>query len=265
VLRSPGFWIGSLLVLVWVASALFWRWFVPYDPNAVEPLNTLQAPTWAHPFGTDDVGRDVLSRVFAGSASVLAIATAVTLLCIAAGAATGLITGYYRGAVDDVLMRLIDALISLPAIVIAVLVLGLLGPSTLNVVLVIACLFTPYVTRTIRSAVLAERESGYVEAAVLRGESAAYIMGRELAPNVVGPILVEGTIRFGFAVFAASSLSFLGLGLQRPSSDWGLTIALQSGFLQVAPWTVLFPALALASLLIGVNLAADSLQKAVSE
>jgi peptide/nickel transport system permease protein len=263
--RSPGFVIGGLLVLVWVGSAFLWRWFVPHDPNAVDPLNALQPPSWDHLFGTDDLGRDVFSRVFAGAASVLAIATVVTFLCVCAGAALGLVTGYYRGIVDDVLMRLIDALISLPAIVISVVVLGLLGPSTVNVVLVIACLFTPYVTRTIRSAVLVERESGYVEAARLRGESPLYIMWRELAPNIAAPVLVEATIRFGFAVFAVSALSFLGLGLQRPSPDWGLTIALESTFLQVAPWPVLFPALALASLLIGVNLAADALQGILNE
>lgn len=264
-MRSIGFRIGAGIVITWIGVAVFWSYFVPYDPNMVDPLNTLRAPTSGHPFGTDDVGRDVLSRVFAGAGSVLAVASAVTMACVIGGAVLGIATGYYRGVVDDVVMRLIDALISLPTIVIAVLVLGLLGPSIRNLIGVIACFFVPYVTRTVRSVVLSERERAYVEAARMRGENGFYIMLREILPNVTGPIVVEATIRFGFAVFAASSLSFLGLGLQRPSPDWGLTIAQQSIYLQIAPWTVLFPAAALATLLIGVSLVGEALQGVIAE
>jgi peptide/nickel transport system permease protein len=215
--------------------------------------------------GTDDLGRDVLSRILAGAGSILTVAPAATVLCITAGTVLGLVAGYYRGLLDDVLMRAVDAVISLPAIVVGVFVLGLLGPSTLNLVFVIGIIFTPFVSRTVRSTVLVERERSYVEAAQLRGERGLYVMFADILPNITGPIAVEATVRFGFAVFTASSLSFLGLGLQRPSPDWGLTIALEQVFIQVAPWTDLAPAAALASLLVGVYLLADSLQRVLEE
>ncbi len=264
-LRSPAALAGATLTGFWILMAVAWPLFAPYNPDAVNPLEQLQAPSGAHLLGTDDLGRDVLSRILAGAGSILTVAPAATVLCITAGTVLGLVAGYYRGLLDDVLMRVVDAVISLPAIVVGVFVLGLLGPSTLNLVLVIGIIFTPFVSRTVRSTVLVERERSYVEAAQLRGERGFYVMFADILPNITGPIAVEATVRFGFAVFTASSLSFLGLGLQRPSPDWGLTIALEQVFIQVAPWTDLAPAAALASLLVGVYLLADSLQRVLEE
>jgi peptide/nickel transport system permease protein len=162
-------------------------------------------------------------------------------------------------------MRVVDALLAFPLIIIAVLVLSVLGSSKVNVILVIGVVFTPIVARTVRSAVLSEREREYVAAARLRGESGAYIMVSEILPNILSPIAVEATIRLGYAIFTSATLSFLSLGIQEPSPDWGLTISLGRVYLQVAPWMVLFPALALATLVVAVNLVADGLLQAVEE
>jgi len=265
VLRSRTFLVGAGVVGFWVLDALLWRWIVPQDPQAITASQTLKAPSTAHWFGTDNVGRDVFSRVLAGAAAVLTVAPLATALGVTGGIAVGLVAGYYRGIVDDVVSRLIDALLSFPLIIIAVLVLASLGRDTRNVILVIAVIFIPIVGRTVRSAVLVEREREYVAAARLRGERGPYIMVAEILPNITGPILVETTIRLGYAIFTAATLSFFGLGLQPPSPDWGLTIASQRAFLQVAWWTVVFPALALATLVVGVNLLADGLRQVVEE
>lgn len=264
-LRSGTFLVGAGVVGFWVLDALLWRVIVPQDPQAITASATLKAPSAAHWFGTDNVGRDVFSRVLAGAAPVLTVAPLATLLGVTGGITVGLVAGYYRGLVDDVVSRIIDAFLSFPLIIIAVLVLASLGRDTRNVILVIAFIFIPLVGRTVRSAVLVEREREYVSAARLRGERGPYIMVAEILPNISGPILVETTIRLGYAIFTAATLSFFGLGLQPPSPDWGLTIASERAVIQVAWWTVVFPALALATLVVGVNLLADGLRQVVEE
>jgi peptide/nickel transport system permease protein len=264
-LRSPAFVTGAVVLGFWVVMALAWRHVVPHDPFAINPLETLASPSSGHWFGTDDLGRDVFARVLAGVAPVLTVAPAATAVSIVLGVAVGLVAGYYRGLVDELVMRLMDALLAFPLIIIAVLVLALLGKSTVNMILVIAVLFIPNVARTVRSSVLAEREQAYVEAARLRGENGVYVMLVEILPNITSPIVVEATIRLGYAVFTAATLAFLSLGVQAPSPDWGLTISLERAFVQVAWWTVIFPALALASLIVSVNLIADSLRRAIAE
>lgn len=263
-LHSKTFMVGMVILLFWVFSALTWRWIVR-DPQAVDPAATLAAPSTDHWFGTDNLGRDVLARVIAGAAPVLTIAPLATLLGIAGGATLGLVTGYYRGWVDDIFSRVVDALLAFPLIILAVLVLASLGRQPRNVILVIGIIFTPLIARTVRSAVLVEREREYVAAARLRGERGPRIMAVEILPNITGPVLVEGTIRLGYAIFAAATLAFLGLGIQDPSPDWGLAIANGRAYLQIAWWMVLFPAAALATLVVGVNLVADGLRRAIEE
>jgi len=264
VLHSKTFLIGLGIVVFWLVSALTWRWVVS-DPQAVDPAATLAAPSGDHWFGTDNLGRDVFARVIAGAAPVLTIAPLATLLGLFGGITVGLVTGYYRGWIDDVFSRIVDALLAFPLIIMAVLVLASLGRETRNVILVIGIIFTPLIARTVRSAVLIEREREYVSAARLRGERGPRIMVIEILPNITGPIMVEGTIRLGYAIFAATTLAFLGLGIQDPSPDWGLAIANGRAYLQVAWWMVLFPATALATLVVGVNLVADGLRRAIEE
>ena len=262
---SKTFLTGAAILVFWVFVALFWGVVAPYDPQAVDPTASLAPPSAEHWFGTDNLGRDVLSRVLAGASSVLTVAPLGTALGMVGGIAVGLITGYYRGRVDDVIMRVVDALLAFPLIIIAVLVLSVLGSSKVNVVLVIGVVFMPIVARTVRSSVLSEREREYVAAARLRGESGGYIMVSEILPNILSPIAVEATIRLGYAIFTSATLSFLSLGIQEPSPDWGLTISLGRVYLQAAPWVVVFPALALATLVVAVNLVADGLLQAVEE
>ncbi len=257
-LRSPTFMVGSVIVLFWIFMALF-STYITQSPTLTDPASMLQAPSAAHWFGTDDLGRDVLARTMAGARTVLVIAPLATFLALLWGGMIGLVAGFYRGLADEIIMRLVDVLLALPIIITSILILSLLGGSLAIVIVVIGALFTPVVSRTIRSAVIGEREREYVMAARLRGERSAFVMSREILPNITQPIIVEGTIRLGYAVFTAATLSFLGFGLQPPSPDWGLTIATERVFLQIAPWAVLFPAAALASLVVGVNLITDGL------
>lgn len=260
-LHSKTFVVGTAILLFWILDAILWPFFAPHDPLAVDAINTLKGPSADHWFGTDDLGRDVFSRVLAGSSSVLTIAPLATALGLLGGISVGLVTGYYRGLVDDIIMRFVDALLAFPLIIITVLVLSVLGRSLVNVIIVIGIVFTPLIARTVRAAVLVEREREYVASAKLLGEPAVVVMVREILPNLVGTITVEATVRLGYAIFTAATLSFLGFGLQQPSPDWGLTIALGQPVLQVAPWIVLFPALALATLVVALNLVADSLRE----
>jgi peptide/nickel transport system permease protein len=258
--------VGLAIVLFWVLDALLWRTFAPHDPYAAATdVLPLSGPSRAHWLGTDDLGRDVLSRVLAGARPVLTVAPLATALGLVGGVTLGLVCAYYRGWVDEVLSRVVDAFLSFPAVIVALLALTVLSSSTRTVILVIGVLFTPIVTRTVRAAALAEREREYVVAARLRGDNALYTMFVEILPNVAAPVVVEGTVRLGYAIFTAATLSFLGVGLQIPSPDWGLTVAVERVNLSVNAWTVVGPAVALATLVVGVNLLADGLRRVLAE
>jgi peptide/nickel transport system permease protein len=265
-LRAPGFAVGALILLFWAACALFAPRFVPYDPFADDLLNTLAPPSAAHWFGTDQIGRDVFSRVLVGARGILTIAPLATLVGTVAGTAIGLVTGYFGGWIDAIVGRLLEVMLSLPLIIVALLVLVALGPSTPTVVVVVGLVFAPLVARTVRAAVLTERHLDYVAAATVRGENAFYIMAAEILPNILSPIIVEATVRLGYAIFTIASLSFLGFGVQPPSPDWGLSIAENYGVLVGGFWwTVVFDTAATASLVVAVNLVAEALQRALAE
>jgi len=263
-LHSPTFVVGCLIVLFWIFMGIFSTAFTQ-APALPHPFAILRSPSGAHWFGTDDLGRDVFARTMAGAHTVLIIAPLATMLALLWGGMVGLIAGFYRGLTDDIIMRVVDAFLALPIIITSILIISLLGRSYAILILVIGALFTPVVSRTIRSAVIGEREREYVMAARLRGERSAFVMAREILPNITQPIIVEGTVRLGYAVFTAATLSFLGFGLEPPSPDWGLVIATERGVLQSSPWVVLFPALALASLVVAVNLMADGLTSVFSK
>jgi peptide/nickel transport system permease protein len=259
--RSPLFIAGAVILLFWIVCAVFGNTIAPDDPNAQNLLSINKAPSGAHLFGTDQLGRDILSRVMTGSRNILIVTPLATLLGTVLGTAVGLVMGYFRGAVDDVLGRFVEAFLALPLLVTAIIASYGLGRSNLELIIVIGVLFTPLVARTVRAAVLLERELDYVAAARLRGESSLYVMFVEILPNVLAPIVVEFTVRLGYAVFAVATLSFLGLGIQPPSSDWGLEVATNYG--QVTAgfwWEVLFDALAIASLVVAFNLIADAVE-----
>jgi peptide/nickel transport system permease protein len=264
-LRKPGFVIGSVVVGILVFCAIFGEYVVPYDPFNDFNQGHLP-PSLEHYFGTDRLGRDVFSRVVVGARDVFVVAPPAALIGVVAGTFLGLIMGYYGGRVDEGLSRIVEAFLALPVILVALLTLVVLGSSTLVVIGVVGILFTPIVARTVRSAVLTERQLDYVTSAKLRGESGLFIMLREIFPNIQGPIVVELTVRLGYAIFTVATLSFLGVGIQPPSPDWGLQISEEyTNMIGGIWWTTLFPALAIATTVIAVNLVADALSSVVSE
>jgi peptide/nickel transport system permease protein len=253
-----------VLLLWWIVCALFGRSFSPDNPVNGSLLQFNLAPSGAHWFGTDSLGRDVLSRVIVGSRDILIIAPLATLLGTAVGTAVGLVQGYFGGVVDNVVGRIVDAVLALPVVIVAFLFVVAVGPSTLTLILVIGFVFALLIARTVRTAVLQERELDYIAAARLRDESGAHIMFVEILPNVSGPILVEFTVRLGYAIFAIATLSFLGFGIQPPTPDWGGDIASSYQYLAAGYWwETLFPALAIASLIVAVNLIGDSIEAVV--
>ena len=253
------------MVIGWIITAVLGQRITPYDPFN-QFFDGHLPPSAAHLMGTDRLGRDVLSRIMVGSRDVLIIAPLAAMLGVIAGTLLGLVMGFYRGTLDDVLSRIVEAFLALPVVLVALLTLVVLGTSPLVVVCVVGILFTPIVARTVRSAVLTERELDYVTAARLRGESGPFILTREIFPNVLGPTVVEMTVRFGYAIFTVATLSFLGVGLQPPSPDWGLTVSEEyTNMISGVWWPTLFPALAIASTVVAVNLVADSLQSVLNE
>jgi peptide/nickel transport system permease protein len=264
--------VGCVIVGFWVFWAVAGTWLTPQDPYAVSG-DILHSPSWSHWFGTDALGRDVFSRVLIGGKEILIVAPSAALIGVVAGTTIGLVTGYIGGTLDDVVGRVIDAVLALPLLVTAVLVIASLGSRFIQTnygdaatsrrtqIIVIAAIFTPVVARTVRAAVLAERDLDYVHAAQLQGERRLYVMAFEILPNVNGTILVELTVRLGYAIFAVASLRFLGFGAKPPSPDWSLQISENYPLLLSGTywWTVLFAALAIATLVVGVQLITDGL------
>ena len=265
-LWSPSFMTGAVVVAFWAACGLFGRHLVPYDPFADDLLNSLLPPSAEHWFGTDQLGRDVFSRVIAGARDILTVAPLATIISTILGTALGLTMGYFGGLIDEVLSRIVDAVLALPTVIVALLALTALGTSTFTVLFVIGFTFAPIIARTVRASVLAERGLDYVAAAELRRENRLYIMFVEILPNVMAPILVEMTVRLGYAIFTVATLSFIGFGIQPPSPDWGLSISSNYGLIGGGYWwTVVFDSAAIASLVIGINLMADGFQSALDD
>jgi peptide/nickel transport system permease protein len=264
-LRRPMFWVGAGILAFWVVCAIFGYLISPYNPLAQNLLSANTGPSAAHWFGTDPLGRDVLSRVITGARYILIITPLATILATILGTALGLAMGYLGGAFDAVAGRLVEAFLALPFVVVAFMLVVAFGASIEGITLIIAIVFTPLIARTVRAAVLVERHMDYVPAARLLGENSSRVMFVEILPNVLPAILVEFTVRLGYAVFAVATLSFLGYGIQPPTPDWGADISanyigLPAGYW----WQVLFPALAIASLVTAVILIADSTEQVLA-
>jgi peptide/nickel transport system permease protein len=264
-LHRATFWVGAGILLFWVVCAIFGHLFAPYDPLAQNLLEANTAPSSAHWFGTDPLGRDVLSRVITGARAILIITPLATILATILGTALGLAMGFLGGAFDLVAGRIVEAILALPFVIIALLFVVAVGPSVTSLTVIIALVFTPLIARTVRTAVLVERHMDYVPAARLLGERPARVMFGEILPNVLPAVMVEFTVRLGYAVFALVTLSFLGFGIQPPTPDWGEDIAANYVYLVSGYWwQVLFPALAIATLVIAVFLIADSIEQVLA-
>ena len=223
--RSPTFLLGCFLAGIWVVCAIFGNLIAPHDPVAPDILSKFEAPSGAHLFGTDKLGQDVLSRVIVGARSVLVVAPLATILGTVLGTTIGLVTGYYRGFVDEAIMRVVDAILAIPLIITALLAITAVGPSRKTLILVIGFVFTPIIAKTVRAAVLGEAQLEYVQAARLRNERGPYVMFAEILPNVTGPIIVEFTVRLGYAIFTVATLAFLGFAADPTIPDWGQDIS----------------------------------------
>jgi peptide/nickel transport system permease protein len=263
-LSRPSAAVGLAIVSFWILVAILAPLIAPYGPNDLVG-RALQSPSAAFLLGTDDLGRDVLSRVVWGARVVLVLAPMAVLIAEIAGALIGLFTGYIGGWVDDVIMRINDALISFPAILLYLLIIAALGPSKTNVVIAIALASIPGIARIVRGVVLDLRTRSFILAARLRGERLWYMLLVELLPNARGPVIVDATLRIAYAAFAIGTLGFLGLGTPPPDPDWGGMVNQGVKWLSVSAWMTAVPAIALASLVIGLNLLADSLQSRIKQ
>jgi peptide/nickel transport system permease protein len=258
--RSKSATIGVAIILLWVFIAIAAPIISPYSPTEM-PASKLESPSGEHWLGTDHLGRDVLSRLFWGTRVVLLLAPISVFLGIMIGAPLGLISGYFGGVVDILIMRASDILMSFPTLLIYILIITSIGSSALIVVVSVAIGSVPPLTRIVRSLALDERTKDYVNAARMRGERRRYILLREILPNVSGPLIVDTTIRVGYAIMAIGSLGFLGLGVPPPTPDWGGMINEGRKWIFLMPWVVLAPAAALSSVVIALNLLADGIRE----
>lgn len=263
-LTQPQGAVGALLALALLVAVAFGPSLAPYDPEAFHVSSRLGGPSSAFMLGTDQFGRDILSRLLWGARTTVALSLVATLIGAAAGGALGIFSGFVGGWVDEITMRFVDAVMAIPSLLLALLVITVLGPSGINAVIAIGIAFAPGMARVARSVTLSVRTSDYVAAAIARGESTLWIMAREVAPNMLGPVIVEATIRVAFAIMLLATLSFLGLGSQPPAPEWGLMIAEARSFMFRSGWTIFWPGLAIGTVAITFNLLGDALRDALN-
>ena len=251
---------GALIVLLFVATALAAPWIATVDPIQGDWKQIRKAPTWAHPFGTDDLGRDTYSRVIWGARISMQAGVFSILLAIAVGVPIGLVAGFYRGALDQVIMRLTDAWLAFPFLILAIGLVTIMGPSLTNATIAIGLGATPTYIRLTRGLVLAIAAEDYVHGARALGAGDVRLMTRHVLPNIVSSLLVQATISIPIAIIAEAILSFLGLGVQPPAPSWGTMLNTAQQFLETAPWMAWWPGIAIFSLTLSFNLAGDGLR-----
>ncbi|MFA5569824.1 MAG: ABC transporter permease [Sphaerochaetaceae bacterium] len=261
--RNPLAIIGIAILLLWIIIAIFAPVITQYTYTEMQPEKQLVAPGEAnHLLGTDELGRDLFARIVYGSRSILTVALLTSLLSTILGVLFGFTAGYFGGRVDALFLRAMDILMAIPPLVLSMVVLGILGDSSIgSLTLIVSIAFIPATARVSRGVLLGEKELEYVSSARLRGENHLYIMFVEILPNTVGPIIVEATARFAYSIMMVASLGFLGVGLQPPTPDWGMMVIENKPVITEAPWAVLFPSLAIASLVIAISIFSDFISK----
>jgi peptide/nickel transport system permease protein len=253
--------IGAGIVATIGVLAVLGDWIAPYDPTAFAVRERFAPPSGSHWFGTDEFGRDVLSRVLSGAHFSLAMGFGATAISLALGVPLGLLAAFHRGLLEEIIMRAVDLLIALPPILFGLLILAVTPPALWKTIVTVGIVYVPILTRLTRSVALGVLQENFVQAARARAEGAVSILAREVLPNAWPPIIVESGLRVTFAVLLGSSLSFLGLGAQPPSSEWGLMIAESRQFIDQAPWIGLAPGLCLCVLLVAVNVFGEGLRE----
>ncbi|HIC93136.1 MAG TPA: ABC transporter permease [Anaerolineae bacterium] len=262
VLASRVALFGLSIVVFWVLVAILAPLLTPYSPLEQDAGAMNQGPSPEHPLGTDHLGRDLWARLAYGSRLILVLAPLSVLCALAVGTTLGLTAGYFGGLIDEVVMRILDAMMAFPAILLYLIIIAAVGPSAVNVVIAITIAGAPGIARLVRSLTLDIRTREYIAAAKLRGEHPLYIMFVEILPNAWGPIMVDAMLRVGYAVFAIGTLGFLGLGLPPPAPDWGSMVCQGRRYIWINPWAVLWPSLAISSLVVGLNLFVDGVREA---
>lgn len=261
--KNPLAIMGIAIIIFWLIMAFFGPSMLSFTYTAMDSDYQMAAPgVNGHLLGTDSLGRDLLARIVYGSRSILTVALLTSMFSTFIGVILGFSAGYFGGKVDTVFLRAMDILMAIPPLVLSMVILGILGDSNIvSLTIIVSIAFVPATARVSRGVLLTEKSQEYVSAARIRGENHLYIMFVEILPNTTGPIIVEATARFAYSIMMVASLGFLGVGMQPPTPDWGMMVIENKPIISQAPWAVLFPALAIASLVIAISIFSDFISK----
>jgi peptide/nickel transport system permease protein len=256
--------VAGACILVFVAiAAVFAPSLSPEDPLEMNPTRLLGPPSAAHWLGTDEFGRDILSRVIWGARISLYVGAIAVTIAVLVGVSLGLVAGYYGGLLDDAINRVLDVVFAFPTILLALGIVGMLGPSLTNTMIAIGIVYTPVYARLARGTTLSVKERDYVEAATVAGATTPRIIVRHIVPNIAAPLIVQTSLSLSLAILAEASLSFLGLGTQPPDPSWGTMVNTGQRLIELSPWPVVFPGLAIVLAVLGFNLLGDGLRDAL--
>ena len=257
---NKNFTVGFILSSIVVIAALISLVWTPYDGNKMNPRDRLKGPSWEHPLGTDQYGRDTLSRVMVGAVNSIIVGLVTVAIGLSIGIFLGLASAYYGKLIDEGIMRFADFLFGFPAVLTAILITSILGPSVINAMLAIGIFYIPVFARLTRAVALTIWEREYIAAARACGISEWAITWRHVLPNILSPLLIQGTIQFAVAILAEAGLSYLGLGTQPPHASWGRMLNEAQTFMSMSPWMAIFPGAAIAWAVLGFNLLGDGLR-----
>ncbi|HSO18662.1 MAG TPA: ABC transporter permease [Desulfosarcina sp.] len=259
-LRRLNFTLGLILSAAVILMALVSLFWTPYGPNTMDARHRMEPPSTAHPLGTDHYGRDILSRVMAGAVNSIIVGLMTVAIGMGAGILLGLISAWGGRLVDEAVMRIADLLFSFPAVLSAILITAVMGPSVVNAMLAIGIFYIPIFARLTRASALSIKALDYIDAARAAGLGEAAIVRRHVLPNIASPLIVQATVQFAVAILAEAALSYLGLGTQPPHPSWGRMLNEAQTFMELAPWMAVFPGLAIAWAVLGFNLLGDGLR-----
>lgn len=259
--KNVSLWTGAILVAMVIIIAIFAPWLTPFSPIQLNYSAILQAPNATHWFGTDELGRDVLTRVFFGARTSMEVSIGSVVISLVIGIPVGLLSGFYRGIVDEwLVMRVVDAIQAFPFLILSLVLAAMLGPGIRNATFAIAVGYIPVFVRTVRGQVLLEMEKEYIQSARALGARDWRIMLRHVFPNITTPLIIQATLAVASGIVAEASLSYLGLGAQPPTPSWGSMLHTAQGYLTEAPWLAIVPGIAIAIAVLGFNLLGDGLQ-----
>ena len=257
---DSNFSVGAVIVFILVVSAIFAPFLAPYDPLTIDAIAATEGPSLAHPMGTDEFGRDILSRIIWGGRASLPVAVGAVVLAALVGVPLGLIAGYFGGWLESVIMRLLDSVLAFPMILLAILIMSALGTSNLTLMGSIGFLYVPYFGRLTRGSTLSLKNSEFVEASIAVGNPTWRILVIVILPNIAAPILVQSTLAMGVTLLIEAGLSYIGLGIQPPTPAWGSMLRVAQGYMHSAPWYVLAPGLTICLAVVGFNIMSDGLR-----